>query len=187
MGACIRISLLGPFAIEQIDITRLNRKTRAILAYLAATGTAHTRQALYDMFCQEANDPAGLLRWHLSQLRQHLGPESFQITRQEVAIAPAQVETDLRPFVTGMGNPTTQTTAQLHHTANLYRGNFLEGLTLHNAPEFELWLLGERSRFQLLYEKGAAVLVDRCIQRQAYPQAIALSQRLLQKNCNGQA
>jgi len=48
-GASISLCLLGSFEVRTSDrVTNpaLDRKTRAILAYLAATGRPHSRQSL---------------------------------------------------------------------------------------------------------------------------------------------
>ena len=72
------IHLLGSLEVRVGDkAPAFRRKTRALLAYLAATGRAHRRRALADMFCQEAKDPAGALRWHLSRIRRQLGAETI--------------------------------------------------------------------------------------------------------------
>src|SRR4029079_3751327 len=86
-GASISLCLLGTFELRASDRNinpTLDRKTRAILAYLAATGHPHSRQSLHSLFCQEALDPAGTLRWHLSRIRRQLGPEIILVAKQTV-------------------------------------------------------------------------------------------------------
>src|SRR2546430_16902973 len=86
-GALISLRLLGSFEVRASDRNinpALDRKTRAILAYLAATGHPHSRQSLYSLFCQEALDPAGTLRWHLSRIRRHLSPEIIVVAKETV-------------------------------------------------------------------------------------------------------
>src|SRR6478672_11680910 len=86
-SASISLCLLGSFELRASDRSikpALDRKTRAILAYLAATGQPHSRQSLYSLFCQEALDPAGTLRWHLSRMRRQLSPVIITITKQAV-------------------------------------------------------------------------------------------------------
>ncbi|MAU00389.1 MAG: hypothetical protein CL608_24875 [Anaerolineaceae bacterium] len=180
------LSLLGPFEIRSVAHTEtqttLNRKTRAILAYLAATGEPHTRRALAELFCQSTNDPAGSLRWHLSRIRRDLDEEILDISSQEVVFDTAVAHTDLTTFQQTFTNPQQQPTDALATAVALYRGPFLDDLALRDAPEFDLWLLGERARCQQLYEKGGVVLVNRYIQQQQYAQAIDLAQKLLQTN-----
>ncbi len=75
--APVSLYLLGSFEIRsgtQNSSAMLERKTRALLAYLAATDQPHSRQALSHWFCQEADDPVGNLHWHLSRIRRQLHP-----------------------------------------------------------------------------------------------------------------
>jgi DNA-binding SARP family transcriptional activator len=77
--------LLGSLEIELASgAPALRRKSRALLAYLAATGRPYRRRTLMDMFCQEAGDPAGALRWHLSWLRRQLDPEALLQTEDAI-------------------------------------------------------------------------------------------------------
>jgi DNA-binding SARP family transcriptional activator len=41
--------------------------------------------------------------------------------------------------------------ARLEGTLGLYRGEFMEGFTLEDTPEFELWLEAERARWRALF------------------------------------
>lgn len=180
------LALLGPFEIRPLASTAtqptLNRKTRAILAYLAATGEPQTRRALAELFCQSAKDPAGSLRWHLSRIRRDLDEEILDVSPQAVVFNTAVAHTDLNTFQQTLTNPRQQPTDALATATALYRGSFLDDLALRDAPEFDLWLLGERARCQQLYEKGGVVLVNRYIQQQQYAEAIELGQQLLQTN-----
>lgn len=180
------LSLLGPFEIRPASDTdkqpTLNRKTRAILAYLAASGEKHTRRALADLFCQTAKDPAGSLRWHLSRIRRELDEAILHTPGREVALNPDAVQTDVAPFAETLREAQGQTTPALARAVARYRGPFLEGMALRDAPEFDLWLLGERARCQQLYERGALALVDRHMQQEAYGAAMDVAQQLLQTN-----
>lgn len=178
--------LLGPFAVQsaQHDDFQLSleRKTRTILAYLAATNEPQSRRFLWELFCQSANDPAGSLRWHLSRIRRELDEQILHITPQDVTFNTAVASTDLLEFQQTLGDPSQQTTADLVQALAFYRGPFLAGLDPKNMPEFDLWLLAERSRVQRLYERGAGDLIGRTIREQQYTQGIQLAQKLLQTN-----
>lgn len=177
--------LLGSFQLHSDNVeteTSLERKTRAILAFLAATGAAHSRRFLWGMFCQNAKDPAGSLRWHLSRIRRGLDADILVATPQSVTLNTAVFHTDLTSFQQTLDAPHQHPTDTLAQAVALYRGPFLDDLALRDAPEFDLWLLGERARCQLLYEKGASALVNRHIQQKQYPQAIQTAQKLLQTN-----
>jgi len=68
----LRISVLGRLAVLR-DGTKLqlppSKKTRGLLAYLAVTARAHSRNRLCAMFWSLPDDPCAGLRWSLSRLR----------------------------------------------------------------------------------------------------------------------
>ena len=181
-----RIRLLGPFVIEAsatdpLDL-KLNRKTKAILAYLAATGAAQSRRTLAEIFCSDTKDPAGTLRWHLSQIRRRIASDIVHSSRKEVVINLNQVTTDIHPFTAQLQAPDTLSVAALQTQIQTYRGHFLVDLELSDCPDYELWLMGERARLEQLFEKGALTLAGRYIQTNLYADARQLAQKLLNSN-----
>ena len=158
----------------------LERKTRAILAYLAAAETTHSRRFLWELFCQTAKDPAGSLRWHLSRIRRVLSEDILHITPHEVALNTAVAQTDLNFFQQMFHDPTAQSSSALRQAFDHYRGPFLEDVSLKNTPDFDLWVLGERTRTQQLFEKGGVALINQTIAQQNYTRAIPLAHKLLQ-------
>ena len=62
------------------------------------------------------------------------------------------------------------------------RREFLAGAALPDMPEFELWLLGERTRLHEYYERGLSELIARLIAVARYADAIARAQQLVQAN-----
>src|SRR5690606_29575003 len=69
----LELSLIGEIAVRR-DAQEVSlpgsAKTRALLAYLAATGREHRRESLCSLFWNVPDDPKGALRWSLSKLRQ---------------------------------------------------------------------------------------------------------------------
>ena len=181
-----RLKLLGSFAIAPLGnsapVGKLNRKTCALLAYLATTSQRHSRQTLAEWFCQDAKDPGGTLRWHLSQIKRKVSPDLLDVNRQTAVINSDLIHCDHRQFATVINNLPTITTEELATAVSLYRGPFLAELTLKNAPEFELWQMGQQSHWQRLYEKGGTALVLRHIAEAQYQDAINVAQNLLQSN-----
>lgn len=180
----LRLRLLGPFEIqtETGTLSRPGRKTCAILAYLAATEDVHDRRHLMEMFCQEASDPAGALRWHLSRIRRQLPGDILTIENQKVGIKQTAVTSDHLFFQRIMSQASRQSVTELQRAYALYRGEFLADLHLRNAPSFDLWLLGERSRFRQLYETGTQTLLRHIIQQQQFEEAKAVARNLLHTN-----
>jgi DNA-binding SARP family transcriptional activator len=185
-GAPISLCLLGSFEVRagdrKLDPT-LDRKTRAILAYLAATGLPHSRQSLYGLFCQEAHDPAATLRWHLSRIRRQLSPELLIVAQETVQFNRQAAWVDCAIFQQVLDcHPIRADVDALAEVLDLYRGEFLAGMALSDAPEFELWLLGERARLRQLYERGLAEIVERLIACDRHAAAIQRAQQLVQSN-----
>ena len=54
-----------------------SRKARALLAYLALTGSPHRREQLCEMFWDLPDDPRGALRWCLSKIRPLVDEAAF--------------------------------------------------------------------------------------------------------------
>src|SRR5579864_9212361 len=72
MPKAVQIRLLG-----ELEVTREGRalslpaskKTRALLAYLAATARPHLRQSLCELLWPGPDDPRAALRWTLTKIR----------------------------------------------------------------------------------------------------------------------
>lgn len=183
----VEIHLLGTFECEidgEIVQASLSRKTRALLAYLAASPKSYNRETLYNLFCQETDDPAGTLRWHLSRIRRLLHPDLLHVDNQVVEINQAVAIVDSLDFqriitdknLGGIGFET------LFDAVKLYRSEFLTGLNLRDAPEFSIWQLAERTRYAQLYERGLIAVVEHLIAQENFLEAIHWAQILLQNN-----
>src|SRR5690554_8218488 len=71
-GARLTLRLLGEMEVRRgSDRVELppSRKSRALLAYLAATARPQRRERLCTLFWEVPDDPRGSLRWSLSRLR----------------------------------------------------------------------------------------------------------------------
>ncbi|WP_379552356.1 alpha/beta fold hydrolase [Qipengyuania sp. DGS5-3] len=82
----IQISTIGPFEIsragEPIPLPS-SRKTRALLAYLAISGTRHTRRSLCELFWDSTDDPLAGLRWSLSKLRGLINVDGIEVLKAD--------------------------------------------------------------------------------------------------------
>ncbi|MCB8966559.1 MAG: tetratricopeptide repeat protein [Ardenticatenaceae bacterium] len=188
-----KIRLFGPFSLEftrsaeadsvEAASSALRRKTRALLGYLIADGRAYNRQLLADWFCATADDPARALRMLLSRVRTGVGAESITVERDRIRFNADVVWVDLLLFSRLLaGDLHTCALADLETAVSLYRGEFLEGLTLNDAPEFEIWLLGERTRLRNQYERALLTLVNRHQAAGEAAAALPYAQRLVQSN-----
>ncbi len=154
----LRIGVLGPLEVlrgERSLELPPSRKTRALLGYLAATGRAHSRSALCDLFWQEVNDPRAGLRWALSKLRAVVdGDETRRIAtiRDQVALDGTDAVVDLARVEAAVGaDPGAASTDTLLEARRAFRGEFLEGLDLHSCHQYQAWCLGMRERLRTLH------------------------------------
>lgn len=138
-----------------------SRKTRALLAYLAAMERPVRRERLCELFWEVPDDPKGALRWSLSRLRQVLG-DAIEADRETVSLRRDRVDVDYG-LLRGTGGEDIHDLPldDLETRVAAFRGNFLEDLSLPRCPEYEAWRKAlanevEVSRLRLLRE-----LVDR--------------------------
>jgi DNA-binding SARP family transcriptional activator len=164
-----RVLLLGPLQVIQNGRPLPqppSRKVRALLAYLAMAGRPISREKLCELLWDVADDPRSELRWCLSKLRPLVdGPTSKRLIadRKQVHIEAASLDVDALLVARH-----TQTTLKngspgdVRSLLDLFRGDFLEGLSVERAPSFENWLAGQRHRFgqlrQQLLERLSVVL-----------------------------
>jgi len=182
----ITLHQFGRFTVDVhgTSVDALSRKTKSILAYLASAYRTHSRAELYNMFCQNASDPAGTLRWHLSRLRRLLHkdvllPEQHTVTfNHEIAFVDSlEFQSVLLKLPEDV--PSVQT---LQRVLLLHRGEYLEDIELRHAPEFDFWLTAERTRLNGLYENGLLAIVDQLILQEDFLEAVPWTQRLLHVN-----
>ena len=143
-GSGLRVRLLGELELRRGDGPALalppSRRTRALLGYLVATGTPHSRSALCDLLWDGSDDPRASLRWSLTKLRPLTddGPlQRLRADRERVAFEALQCEVDVRRVaalladgIEGAPQPT------LEEAARLLQGEFLEGLDLPACYRF---------------------------------------------------
>lgn len=146
-----KLRVLGPLELEVggriLDLPP-SKKTRALLAYLAVTERAHTRDRLCSLLWDVPDDPRGALRWSLSKLRRLVdGSQQTRInaSRDTVAFDTAGAWIDLLEL-----KRAAQTSLRIVPTNRLlelighFRGEFLEGLNLSRNYDFHAWCIAER-------------------------------------------
>lgn len=194
-----RLDLLGSLSLYSVDPSDtpisprpipLRRKNRALLAYLLVEQRSFTRHHLTTFFTPTAADPLHALRVMLSRLRRRLDGDVLFTDGDAVQVNHTLFATDTAAFAAIAGWPVDvlqkgewkQPLPELVQTLSLYRDSFLADIHLPHAPEFETWLLTQRSYWQQLYERGALALIQAHIAQQALPMAIELAQKLVQHN-----
>ncbi|MEX0795719.1 MAG: AAA family ATPase [Acidimicrobiia bacterium] len=190
-GPDLKVRLLGDPEVEvagsplQVD----TRKAIAILAYLAVEGAASRNYLTALLWPESAPDRArATFRRTLSSLRTGIGEDHLESNRDRVALIGA-IETDIARFEEEIAatfdhghDPHDVCPACIPHLTNvltLYRGDFLEGFAIGDAPEFEDWV---RSAGENLKLRAGEALRRLGVARAAsgdYPGAIGAVNRWL--------
>lgn len=162
----LELRLLGDFQIvSKGRETKLpaSRKTRALAAYLVATGIPHRREWLCDLLWEGPDDPRGELRWSLAKIRPLLDAGQIvrlKTDRSRVGFEASKAIVDLttvRDLLADIPNASPET---LKTAIALFRGEFLDGLELPACYRFQEWCLAERSALSALRLSAHRALVD---------------------------
>jgi DNA-binding SARP family transcriptional activator len=159
----LELALLGRprLLLDGRDLTKqIGDKSLAVLVYLALeTPPPIAREKLANVFWQDKTDDAARyrLRNTLWNLRRDFGQEVIGADDFNCWIS-QDIQVDALTLHAGF--KTSKAAALAAHSspdwsalAALYRGDFLEGIAVREAPAFEEWLLVERERLQLIYEE----------------------------------
>ena len=162
----LSLSFLGPFQVtlDGQPVTRFeSAKVRALLAYLAVEADhPHPREVLAGLLWPDWPQSSALanLRYALSDLRQCIGdraadPPFLVISREEIGWNPSSsYELDVDTFGQRARDPgpgsgeDDDVVDRLASCVPLYRGSFLEGLSLGDSPAFEEWLRAQREHLE---------------------------------------
>jgi DNA-binding SARP family transcriptional activator len=157
--APVEVMLLGPPRVERggAPVAFDTRKAVALLAHLALADRPRPRDVLAELLWPEhdAEHARGALRRTLSTLRSAIGAEALESTRDRVALLTGpELEVDVHRFraLTAGGD--------LEAAVALFRGDFLEGFGLRDAPAFEDWQRGEADALRRELATALGRLVD---------------------------
>jgi DNA-binding SARP family transcriptional activator len=139
------------------------RKALALLVYLAVAGGTHLREKLIALFWPDSDSTQGRasLRTTLGYIRATLGDAATHLVtdRDAVAFDPApDLDFDLQTLQSPISNLQSLTSA-----ASLLRGEFLEGFSLSDAPEFDDWAGLQRE----IWHRAGTQLLDTLSQLQS--------------------
>jgi DNA-binding SARP family transcriptional activator len=145
------------------------RKTLALLAYLAVERGAHSREKIAALLWpeSEAGQARTTLRSTLALLRTALGEPGAHLTATRDALAFDQMsehmlDTDMLRATARMATVSAQPNQvepmlrQLTDAATAWRGDFLDGFSLGDAPEFDDWATLQRESLH----RAAALVCD---------------------------
>ncbi len=189
----LEIHLLGGLQIRhngQPVTDLVSRKAEALLAYLACNQRPYPRDVLADFLWAERSQTgaAGNLRVLLNSLRHTVKPFVL-ITRHTVAINPqSEMWVDTLVFERllvdfynnrAKGALPTRIVEQIEQALILYRGDFLTGFFIRDAPEFEVWARIERERLHILAINAVQVLALHYLTTRHYALGINAVERWL--------
>lgn len=141
------LALIGPSDEIVFGSHGHHRRRLALLAVLAAAGDmGRSRDQLLPLFWPEATQTKA--RHSLEQLLYALRgsiDEAVFSGVNPLRLNPEVVENDIGAFSTALAR------GDLEAAVAVYRGPFLDGFYLTDAPEFERWVEGERSRLAARY------------------------------------
>ncbi len=185
----LRLALLGKLEITLQDAPLtgfITSKAPALLSYLVLSGRTLARERLAEMFWGEMSDTDAKnnLRQVLANLR-HLLPSHIITTRDAVTFDQTQpFWLDVQQFEEHLrlAEAAPDAATRIQHVQGaiaLYRGDFLEGFHVRDAPDFDEWLLWQRERLGEQALQALQTLAAYHASRREYLAAIGCLRRLL--------
>lgn len=143
----LKLFLLGSpqLEVDGVGVECDTRKGLALLTYVAVTGQPHSRDALSTLLWPDHDQSRArsYLRHALWSLKKTVGKGWLEVSREQVGLNPdADIWLDVAAFQQGATTPpetNSNDLARLAKAAALYRGDFLAGFTLPDAPAFDEW------------------------------------------------
>jgi DNA-binding SARP family transcriptional activator len=177
----LRLRTLGGLSIEQSDggatstAATSARRRLALLAVLAVNAPRGVpRDKLLALFWPESDTDRArhALDQTLYSLKKDLGAEALVLGREEPALNPAAISSDVEEFQAAL--------ARGDRTAavDLYRGPFLDGVFISGAPGFERWAEEERARLTREVESALEALAVEASGKGDHASAVQQWQRL---------
>lgn len=181
----IIFQFLGPPEIfykgQLIKIPR--RRSRALLYYLVSTQSPQPRERLLTLLCGDVDEESArnTFKTLLAEVRSLLrgfdaGIEWVISDGDQLRLnprAPLWLDTEIFEKMTASGS------RNLNQAIELYRGSFLDGFFLKDAPDFDAWVRSARDHFHRLYIKALRKLAEVYESDRQFEQAINCVQMLL--------
>ncbi len=177
----VRIRLLGPMVVErgEVPVTAFeSRKAMGLLAYLIAEDKPIARERAFALFWPDKSEARA--RGNLSRVLNNFArflPGHIHADRYYIAFRPPPTTwVDIHAFRNLIQS---QDPTRLEAAADLYRGEFLEGVHIAGAPDFDFWLLMERERWYQEIVRVLNTLIRAHTLESDYPRALHFARRLL--------
>jgi predicted ATPase/DNA-binding SARP family transcriptional activator len=170
----LRLQLLGPPRVTGGEaITELGSdKPVSVLYYLSQRNDWVSRNELAFLYRPDADDQTALsnVRKWIHRAREHVWAGTLETEKHRVRF---QIESDVQAFRQAVMQQ------RWSDALGLYRGVFLEGVSLSDTPSFEAWLELERADLNRLWQQAAQQHVHDLEQRQDWAEASRVLQGLL--------
>lgn len=176
-----RLRTLGQLTLASVSgevekVEDIRPRHLAVLAVIAYSPRAIPRDKLVEMFWGgETEDRARhSLSNSLSGLRALLGPGGVTSRHDLVGLGDdVRLEIDALQFVSACESHDDE------HAASLYAGEFLSGIYVPDAEEFDRWLGRERNRFERMYLEVCERLAPKLLNSARWNEAAGLAHRWL--------
>ncbi len=191
-GGELKLCFLGGLQIwdgRQRDLTAdlaKSKKAQAILCYLALNTHTHFRRELAGKFWGDKaeNLAHGSLRVAIRNLKEAGLEPYLTITNNTIAFDLTSAywcdaEAFTRLLARYRWGESAGDVNLLRQAADLYRGEFLDGFTLGDTPEFDDWVVVQREHWRELALTALDDLVDRLLTMAQYAEGITYASRQL--------
>jgi DNA-binding SARP family transcriptional activator len=152
----LRVSLLGAPSVEvgRKRIETDTRKATALLAYLAVSEQPQRRATLAALLWPDTDEQKarGALRRTLSVLRSALGDRWLDAEGETIDLDRQDVNVDVTEFRRAIRE------GRLADAVTLYRGDFLQGFSLRDSPQFDDWQAAETDTLRADYGEALSRL-----------------------------
>lgn len=182
----LTIKVLGDveITIDGAPIEVDTRKAVALLAYLAVTNSSASRDHLSNLLWGEleADRARGALRRTLSVVRRALDGRWLEAETDRLRLhGPRWLDMEaaeaLRVSITEHGHDRETVCRHclepLEEAASLYRGEFMEGFSLRDSPQFESWQLQQADVVRHRRTSALRMLSEAAALRRDYHRAVA--------------
>ncbi len=179
----LEMRFLGGLELSRDDAILVDfssEKGKALLCYLAVTGQSHSRAALAGLLWPESaeENARASLRRTLTQIRK-MAHDCLNTTRQTVTMnVDAPIWVDVIHFETLVQSATD--IDRLQETVALYQGDFLAHFFLPDAPAFDRWVLGQRTRLRQMALETLHTLVADLEERREFETAMPYARHSLE-------
>ncbi|MEO7360956.1 MAG: BTAD domain-containing putative transcriptional regulator, partial [Gemmatimonadaceae bacterium] len=169
---------LGRFSLERISdgtpILENQRKALALLALLAASRSAVSRDRLMSLLWSESDDARarGSIKQLLHLIRRQIGRDDAIEGLAELRLNPAAISSDVGQFRTALA------TGDDVRAISLYTAPFLDGVFIEGADEFERWVAIERNELSRQFAEALERLAATATRDGRNDDAVGLWRRL---------